>query len=140
MADNKTLSVEIVTPQKAVFKGEALSATAPGELSPFQILYNHAPIVSSLETGKVKLVDTQNKTIYFAVGAGFAEVLKNKISILVETAVNAEEIDLEEAARSAGAIREKLKETTDPRERQSLGDKLLYYDNLIKTAETAKQA
>ena len=57
MADNKLLQVEIVTPQRVIFSGTAQSVTVPGSKSPFQVLFNHAPIVSSLDCGLTKLID-----------------------------------------------------------------------------------
>lgn len=86
MANEKLLDVEIVTPQKTVFTGKAQSVTVPGSLAPFQILYNHAAIVSSLDQGKVRIVDTNGKDVLYTTGKGFAEVNKNLVSILVESA------------------------------------------------------
>jgi len=86
MADDKLMNVDIVTPQKTIFSGQAVSVSVPGGQSPFQILYNHAPIVSTLEKGVVKIVDAANKTTLFTTTDGFIEVRKNNISILVETA------------------------------------------------------
>ena len=86
MANEKLLDVEIVTPQKTVFTGKAQSVTVPGSLAPFQILYNHAAIVSSLDQGKVRIVDSNGKDVLYSTGKGFAEVNKNLVSILVESA------------------------------------------------------
>lgn len=80
------LEVEIVTPQKVLFNGKASSVTVPGSKSPFQILVNHAPIVSSLSNGTVKIVDEAGKETAYSTTAGFVELQKNKVSILVESA------------------------------------------------------
>lgn len=90
MAEKK-LIIEIITPQRVVYKGDAESVNLPGSLKPFQVLYNHAPIVSSLDAGLVTV--SADRTLYFAVASGFAEVNNNKISILVESAQEASEID-----------------------------------------------
>ncbi|HPI20143.1 MAG TPA: ATP synthase F1 subunit epsilon [Candidatus Kapabacteria bacterium] len=86
MTQDKLLDVEIITPEKVVFKNKALSVTVPGGQSSFQILFNHAPIVSTLEGGWIKLVDENNKQLLFKTAKGFTEVSNNKISILVESA------------------------------------------------------
>jgi F-type H+-transporting ATPase subunit epsilon len=95
MEQDKILNVEIVTPQRVIFEGKAASVSVPGTKAPFQILFNHAPIVSTLEIGLTKIVDESDKAHIFATGSGFTEVHKNKISILVESAFPAEEINVE---------------------------------------------
>lgn len=87
MAQDKLLNVEIITPQKKIFAGKASAVSVQGAQSPFQVLYNHAPIVSSLEDGSTKIIEENGKEIKFATGSGFAEVSRNNVSILVETAV-----------------------------------------------------
>jgi F-type H+-transporting ATPase subunit epsilon len=77
------LQVDIVTPSKKVFSGESDAVSLPGAKSPFQILYNHAAIVSNLESGVIKLKNEGKETI-FKSGIGFAEVNNNKVSVLVE--------------------------------------------------------
>ena len=59
------LNLEIITPSKSVFSGEINSITVPGTLGSFQVLKNHAPIISSLEIGSIKVVDSQGKTILY---------------------------------------------------------------------------
>lgn len=78
--------MEIVTPKKIIFKGNVISATVPGSKSPFQILFNHAPIVSSLDEGQIKFVDENSNEIKYNTGSGFVELANNRISILVEDA------------------------------------------------------
>ncbi len=86
MSEHKLLKVDIITPQKTIFSGLAHSVTVPGAQSPFQVLFNHAPIVSTLTTGKVKVETADDKTLLFSTTGGLVEVRKNNISILVETA------------------------------------------------------
>ena len=61
---DKGFNIEIVTPQKLYFSGEVVSVTAPGEEGQFQILKNHAPLLSSLKTGKVKLALDKATDLY----------------------------------------------------------------------------
>lgn len=93
MQDDKLIEVEIVTPQKTLFSGKAESVSVPGKQSPFQILHNHASIVSALDPGAVKIVDAKGETQYFAISGGLAEVRSNKVSILSQLAEASAAID-----------------------------------------------
>ena len=84
MSTDHILKVSIVTPAAPAFEGAALAVTVPGSNSPFQVLYNHAPIISSLEIGVVKIEDPANKGVVFAAQEGFVEVLRNNVNIVVE--------------------------------------------------------
>lgn len=84
---DKVLYLEIITPKEVIYKGDVQSVTVPGSKSPFQILFNHAPIVSSLDEGKIKIVEANNKELVYTAGIGFVELQNNRISILVEDAI-----------------------------------------------------
>ncbi|MCX8055885.1 MAG: ATP synthase F1 subunit epsilon [Ignavibacteria bacterium] len=90
------LYIELVTPEKKIFSGEVQSVWFPGSLSPFQVLPNHAPIVSSLEPGILKFLDGQNKIIKYAITGGFVDLHNNKASIMLEKAVSRDELKLDE--------------------------------------------
>jgi F-type H+-transporting ATPase subunit epsilon len=77
------MQLEIITPDKTIFKGEVESATFPGTMGAFQVLNNHAPIVSTLEAGKVVLKSNNIKKEIQILG-GVVEVHKNKIIVLAE--------------------------------------------------------
>ncbi len=66
----KQLHLEVITPSKAAYKGEIQSITIPGTSGAFQILYNHAPILSSFEIGIIKIVDLEGNVMIFATGGG----------------------------------------------------------------------
>ncbi len=76
--------LEIITPDKKVFSGEVTSVLVPGTAGQFQILKNHAPIISTLTNGKVK-IKTATGTQIFEVNGGVVEVLKNRIVVLAES-------------------------------------------------------
>jgi F-type H+-transporting ATPase subunit epsilon len=80
----KVFDLEIVTPDGGVFSGQVQSVQAPGSLGSFQVLYNHAPIISTLGTGKVKVVTAEGQTLQYSTQDGVIEVLNNKAIILVE--------------------------------------------------------
>ena len=82
---DKGFNIEIVTPQKLYFSGEVVSVTAPGEEGQFQILKNHAPLLSSLKTGKVKLALADRTEQSLTSSDGFLEVSGNKAILLTET-------------------------------------------------------
>ncbi|MGQ9805475.1 MAG: ATP synthase F1 subunit epsilon [Chlorobiales bacterium] len=78
--------LDIVTPAKTMFSGNVVSVTAPGREGQFQVLAGHAPFLSSLATGEVRvdLADKSQKT--YKISGGFFEVNANKAMILVESA------------------------------------------------------
>ena len=76
--------VEIITPEKSLYKGEATSVTVPSMQGPFTMLEQHAPIVAILEAGKVTLTDLNNKQHEFAINGGFCEQHDNTIIICAE--------------------------------------------------------
>ena len=78
------MNVVVLTPDKEVFKGSIKSIKVPGIDGEFEILNNHAPIVSSLATGKVRIIDEANASKEFRITKGFIEVLNNEVSVLVE--------------------------------------------------------
>ncbi|WP_222535974.1 ATP synthase F1 subunit epsilon [Pedobacter polysacchareus] len=77
------MTLEILTPDKKVFEGEVTAVTVPGTMGSFQILHDHAPIISTLEDGPV-IVKTKTGDETFSIKGGVVEVLKNKIIVLAE--------------------------------------------------------
>ena len=80
------MQVDILTPEKRIFSGQAESVSLPGTEGRFQVLNNHAPIISSLEKGMVKVVANAQETKWNITG-GLVEVLKNKVTVLVQGVV-----------------------------------------------------
>lgn len=77
------LTLRIVSPERIVFTGEVDSVLVPGAVGPFEILNNHAPIISTLVEGKVEYTVKGVKTELQIVG-GFVEVKKNNVDLCVE--------------------------------------------------------
>jgi F-type H+-transporting ATPase subunit epsilon len=77
--------LEIITPDRKLFAGEVKLVQVPGTKGSFEILKNHAPIISSLEKGTVKIIDQQDQEDFFDIEGGVIEVKKNKIIILSES-------------------------------------------------------
>lgn len=105
----KEFSLEIITPSKAAFTKNVTSVTVPGTKGNFQILYNHAPIISSLDVGEINIVENGNKVANFATSGGTIEVFNNKVIILVETFERADQIDLKRAEESKKRAQERLR-------------------------------
>lgn len=78
------MNLEIITPAEKLYQGEVDIVSLPGTKGPFTILKNHAPIISTLEKGTVKIVDKNNKTSYIDVLGGIVEVNRNKIIVLAD--------------------------------------------------------
>ena len=79
------MQLEIITPDKKIYSGEVTSVSVPGTLGRFEMLKDHAPVISTLLNGQVKIKDGEGvKT--FEVTGGVVENLKNKIVILAEGA------------------------------------------------------
>ena len=78
--------LEIITPSTKVFSGEVSLVKLPGSKGSFAVLKNHAPIISTLEAGKIKIIEKGDKVSYFDINGGGGEVKKNKIILLTESA------------------------------------------------------
>jgi F-type H+-transporting ATPase subunit epsilon len=79
------MKIEIITPDKKIFEGDIKSIRVPGKKGSFQVLKDHAPIISTLENGSVIIVDQDNKETRYEINGGVIEVKMNKIILLVES-------------------------------------------------------
>ncbi|MBZ0181804.1 MAG: F0F1 ATP synthase subunit epsilon [Melioribacteraceae bacterium] len=104
----KEIKLEIVTPSKTAFSGAINSISIPGTSGAFQVLYNHAPILSSFEIGVIKISDSNNNELIFATSGGTIEVLENKILILAESLERPKEIDINRAEKAKDRAKERL--------------------------------
>ncbi len=78
------MHLEILTPDKTVFSGRIKSVTVPGSQGPFTILINHAPIISTLESGELSLSTATGDDMLFIINGGMIEAKQNKIMVLSE--------------------------------------------------------
>jgi F-type H+-transporting ATPase subunit epsilon len=86
-----TMNLEILTPEKKLYSGEVYGVQMPGISGSFEVLDRHAPLVSALKAGRVKVLkDKQNHFAYFDIQGGFVEVLNNKVTLLAEGATPVE--------------------------------------------------
>jgi F-type H+-transporting ATPase subunit epsilon len=81
------MTLEILTPERKLFSGEVYGVQMPGISGSFEVLNKHAPLVSALKAGRVKVLrDKQNHLAFYDITGGFVEVLNNKVTVLVEGA------------------------------------------------------
>lgn len=104
----KVLELEIISPEKKVFSDKIASVTIPGTKGNFQVLYNHAPLISTLEVGIIKVILSDNSNRIFTTSGGSVEVLENKVLILSDTVEQIEKIDVERAKKSKERAEERL--------------------------------
>ncbi len=105
----KPFRLEIVTPDKVVFQGDATSFSAPGVKGGFQVLFDHAPLLSAIGIGALKVKNPDGADTLFATSGGFVEVKNNKVVVLADTVERIDEIDVARARdakdRALGRLR-----------------------------------
>ncbi len=80
------MTLEILTPERKIFSGEVYGVQLPGISGLFEILDKHAPMVSALKAGKLKILTDKTDTVSYKIQSGFAEIINNKATVLVEGA------------------------------------------------------
>ena len=90
---NENLHLEIVTPFGKTFSEEVVSCIVPGVKGQFQILTKHAPVISNITIGAIKIQSKNKDNIFIATSGGFCEVRNNEIKIIVESAERSENIE-----------------------------------------------
>ena len=76
--------LEIISPDKKMFSGEVKSIRVPGSKGSFEILKNHAPIISTLDKGMIYILDDEGKRTSFEIDGGVIEAKNNRIIVLAE--------------------------------------------------------
>ena len=108
-----SLTLEIITPSRIQFKGEIQSITIPGTDGSFQVLKNHAPLMSTFEIGEVKVALPDGKETIYATGGGTVEVLDNHVLVLADSLEEIKEIDIERARSAKERAEGRLTQKTD---------------------------
>jgi F-type H+-transporting ATPase subunit epsilon len=78
------MNIQIITPDKTLFEGEAKLVQLPGLDGSFELLTNHAPMISALKEGSVKIKTDDDNEQFFEIRGGVVEVIRNKVLILAE--------------------------------------------------------
>ena len=106
------LKLEMVTPYKRVLSVEVDEVTAPGTVGEFGVLPDHTSLLTTLKVGELTYKQG-NQTFHVAVNWGYVEVEDNVMTVLVETAEHADQIDMERAKAALARAEEALKKLTD---------------------------
>ena len=135
----KSFDLSLVTPEGPAFEGEANMVVVPGAAGEIGVLPRHAPLVAMLKAGETR-VKTGDVWTTFATGPGYFKIQRDRGIILVDGAVRAEDIDLEQARREADDAR-KLLERADAGDegidRWVLEQRLKHAENKIGVAGQA---
>lgn len=111
MAGN-AFRLEIVTPRRVVFSGDARSVSAPGVMGGFQVLVNHAPMLAEIGVGEVKVVDAEGTRTHYATSGGVVEVKRNHVIVMAESAERADEIDTTRAEAARDRAKKRIADRT----------------------------
>ncbi len=134
---DRPFALEILTPEKTVFNAQALSVSAPGVQGGFQVLVDHAPLLSNLEEGRVIVRGLDGTMLTYATSGGFLEVRDNRVRVLLDTAERTDEIDVDRARaareRAERRLRERAAEVDIPRAEAALRRAL----NRLRTANAS---
>lgn len=87
------LYLTILTPDKTIFEDRVASITAPGSMGYFQVLPNHAGMITTLQTGKLEILLQEKKRLVYAISSGTFEIYQNKAVLLAAAIEEASEID-----------------------------------------------
>ncbi len=119
MADGRQLFCRVITPQRTIFDGEVdrvIARIADGEIG---VLVDHAPTISTVEIGDVRILQGDETTVY-ATSDGFFKVSENLVQILVEEAIEASEIDVDDAEDRVEQAERDLSELSESGEEEDL--------------------
>lgn len=105
----QTFELDIRTPEGLAWQGNARIVTLPGRQGKFQVLVNHAPLLTELEVGEILILDENGKEIRFASSGGFAEVRLNSVTVLSETIEEGAAIDTERARGARKRAEERVR-------------------------------
>ena len=105
-----TYRAQILTPDGPVFEGEVVSLRLPGTNGNFQVLYNHASLMSTLEIGEAVVQKENGEVELYAISGGFVDVNDNALVLLAEAAERADEINVSRAQSAKERAERKLKD------------------------------
>ena len=108
MADRKTFSVSVVTPDGPAYEGDAEMIIVPGAAGEIGVLARHAPLIATLKAGSTRVHPSEGEVLEFATGPGFFQVLNDRAIALVDDAVEASKIDDAKARELLEAAQKEL--------------------------------
>jgi F-type H+-transporting ATPase subunit epsilon len=132
----RTFSLSVVTPEGAAYEGEAERLVVPGDAGEIGVLARHAPLVAMLRAGEIR-IRSGGEWQSFAAGPGYFKVQRDRAIVLVDDAVRAEEIDVEQARREveeAQALLERAEAGDEEIDRWQAEQRLRHAQNKIEVA------
>src|ERR671925_68500 len=132
----RTFDLSVVTPEGSVFEGEAQMLIVPGAAGEIGVLARHAPLVAMLKAGEVR-VRAEGSWQSFAAGPGYFKVQQDRAIVLVDDAVRAEDIDVDEARREteeARALLERADAGEEGMDRWVAEQRLRHAENKVSVA------
>jgi F-type H+-transporting ATPase subunit epsilon len=132
----RTFDLSLVTPEGPAFEGEAEMLIVPGASGEIGVLARHAPLVAMLKAGEIR-VKSQGEWQAFAAGPGYFKVQQDRALVLVDDAVRAEEIDVDQARREADearALLEQIDAGADEHDRWKVEQRLRHAENKLAVA------
>ena len=137
MADHPPFSVSVVTPEGAVFDGEAEMLIVPGAAGEIGVLARHAPLVALLKAGSTRVHTGDGQIQEFATGPGFFQVLEDRAIALVDDAVTADNIDAAAAQRQleeAQAELARVESGDSTADRWQLEQRIRHAENMLRVS------
>jgi len=128
-----TFHAQILTPEGKLFDGEVFGVQVPGSAGSFEMRADHAPIISTLEIGRVRITTGDGNEINIAISGGFVEMNNNQLALLAEAAEIVVDIDVQRAQKAKKKALEEMKEKSTDYEAMKLA--LKRAENRLKLAE-----
>jgi F-type H+-transporting ATPase subunit epsilon len=132
----RTFDLSLVTPEGPAFEGEAEMLIVPGASGEIGVLARHAPLVAMLRAGEIR-IKTDGQWQAFAAGPGYFKVQQDRALVLVDDAVRADEIDVEQARREAEdarALLERIDSGAEDDDRWKVEQRLRHAENKLAVA------
>ncbi len=130
---NRSFHLEIRSPEQIIYEGDVTSVHAPGVEGNFQILYGHIPFLTALDVGEIRILESDTPRS-MATSGGVFEVLRTGVTVLVETAEWAPDIDMDRAENALERAREQLAADAPDLNRPQAEAALARAQNRIKVA------
>lgn len=112
MAEPSTIQVDVVSAEGEIFSGPATMVFAPASQGDIGVAPRHAPLLSMLKPGEVRVQTPQGEELFFFVGGGAIEVQPQRVTVLADTALRAADIDEAAAVAAKQRAEEALKDRT----------------------------
>ena len=133
------LKFELVSPERLLLSEEATMVTVPGTEGEFGVLAHHAPFMSALRPGMIRVEDegSQEKRVF--VWGGFAEVNEHGLTILAEEAQAMEDVDMAALAQRIKNLEEDVADYDDPEKKERAQDRLWHIRQMYEAAQKASR-